>query len=160
LSRFRVIFAYLLDGVLLLTGIANAGGPVYYFAYASNLNKKQMKERCPAARPVSIVTLHHYKLVFKGWSRKWRGGVATIQPFRGERVLGAIYELSEDDMRRLDKYEDCPATYSRFKVGVNKDFGELIEAETYIRSGRADEAPPSREYLAVIQQGYRDWGII
>jgi gamma-glutamylcyclotransferase len=133
---------------------------VYYFAYASDLNKKQMKERCPQAQPVSIVTLHHYKLAFSGWSRKWRGGVATIQPFRGERVLGAVYELSEEDMRRLDKYEDCPATYSRIKVGVNNDFGELIEAETYIRAQRAEENKPSKEYLAVIRQGYRDWGII
>jgi len=111
---------------------------VYYFAYASN----------------------HYKLAFSNWSRKWRGGVATIQPFRGERVLGAIYELSEEDLRRLDKYEDCPASYSRINVGVNDDFGRLIEAVAYIRSGRADEAAPSKEYLAVIQQGYRDWGII
>jgi len=133
---------------------------VYYFAYGSDLNKQQMKERCPAAKPVSIVNLHHYRLVFRGWSRKWRGGVATIQPFRGERVLGAIYEVSEEDMRQLDKYEDCPASYSRINVGVNDDFGELIEAVAYIRSGRADEAAPSKEYLAVIQQGYRDWGII
>jgi gamma-glutamylcyclotransferase len=133
---------------------------LYYFAYATNLSKQQMKERCPAARAVSSVTLHHYKLVFRGWSRKWRGGLATIQPFRGERVPGAIYEVSEEDMRRLDRYEDCPATYSRFRVGVSDDFGGLLEAETYIRAGRADEAAPSREYLAVIQQGYRDWGII
>ena len=153
-------FAYFRDGVLLLAGIANVGEPVYYFAYASNLNKKQMKERCPAAKPASIVTLHHYKLVFSGWSRKWRGGVATIQPFRGERVLGAIYEVSEEDLRRLDKYEGAPDLYIRMKVGVNNDFGELIEAVAYVRAGRADEAPPSKDYLAVIQQGYRDWGII
>jgi gamma-glutamylcyclotransferase len=133
---------------------------VYYFAYAFNLNKKQMKERCPQAQPVSIVTLHHYKLAFSGWSRKWRGGVATIRPFRGERVTGAIYELSEADMKRLDEYEDCPASYSRTNIGVNDDFGRLIEAVTYVRTGRADEAAPSKEYLAVIQQGYRDWGII
>jgi gamma-glutamylcyclotransferase len=133
---------------------------VYYFAYATNLDKKQMKERCPMARPVSMVTLHHYRLVFRGWSRRWRGGLATIQPFRGEKVPGAIYELSEEDMKRLDKHEDCPASCSRIRVGVNNDFGELIEAETYVGVGRAEEAKPSKEYLAVIQQGYRDWGIV
>lgn len=133
---------------------------MYYFAYGSNLSKKQIGERCPMARPVSAVTLHHYRLVFSGWSRKWRGGVATIQPFRGEKVAGAIYELSEEDMKRLDSYQDCPAKYSRIKVGVNNDFGELIEVVTYIRAQRAEEARPSQEYLAVIQQGYRDWGII
>jgi gamma-glutamylcyclotransferase len=133
---------------------------LYYFAYASNLSKEQMRERCPTARPVSAATLHHYRLVFSGWSRQRRGGVATIQPFRGEKVAGAVYELAEEDMKRLDRYQDCPASYSRINVKVNNDFGELIEAVTYIRARRAEEAPPSKEYLALIQQGYRDWGII
>ena len=133
---------------------------MYYFAYGSGLNKKQMEERCPGSKPVAIVTLHHYKLVFVGWSRKWRGGVASIKPFRGERVLGAIYEISEEDLRRLDKYEGAPDTYTRVKVAVTNDFGELIEAITYVKAGRVEETEPSREYLSAMQQGYRDWGII
>jgi gamma-glutamylcyclotransferase len=133
---------------------------MYYFAYASNLNKKQMKERCPNAKPVSVVTLSHYRLVFVGWSRRWRGGYANIQPFRGEKVIGAVYEVSEDDMKKLDKYEDCPGTYSRINVILNDDFGRRIDAVSYIRAGRAEAAPPSKEYLAVIEQGCRDWGIL
>jgi gamma-glutamylcyclotransferase len=146
--------------VLLLAGIASLGELVYYFAYASELNKKQMKERCLGSKPVSIVTLHNYKLVFVGWSRQWRGGVASIKPFRGEKVLGAIYEISEEDLRRLDKYEGYPDTYTRMKVAVTNDFGELIEAVTYVKAGRLEETQPSREYLSAIQQGYREWGII
>lgn len=133
---------------------------MYYFAYGSNLSKKQMKERCPNSKPVAIVTLHHYKLVFVGWSRQWRGGVASIKPFRGEKILGAIYEISEEDLRRLDKYEGAPDIYNRLKVTVTDDFGELIEAITYVKAGRVEEAQPSKEYLSAIQQGYRDWGII
>lgn len=133
---------------------------MYYFAYGSNLSKKQMKERCPNSKPVAIVTLHHYKLVFVGWSRQWRGGVASIKPFRGEKVLGAIYEISEEDLRRLDKYEGAPDAYARMKIAVTNDFGEQIEAITYVKAGRVEEAQPSKEYLSAIQQGYRDWGII
>jgi gamma-glutamylcyclotransferase len=146
--------------MLLLTRIARLEELVYYFAYGLNLSKKQMKERCPDSKPVAIVTLHHYKLVFAGWSRKWRGGVASIKPFRGEKVLGAIYEISEEDLRRLDKYEGAPDLYDRVKVTVTNDFGELIEAITYVKAGRLEETQPSREYLSIIQQGYRDWGII
>ena len=133
---------------------------MYYFAYGSNLSKKQMKERCPDSKPLSIVTLHNYKLVFVGWSRKWRGGVASIKPFRGERVLGAIYEISEEDLRRLDKYEGTPDAYTRVKVAVTNDFGERIEAVTYVKAGRLEETQPSKECLSALQQGYRDWGII
>jgi len=132
---------------------------VYYFAYGSNLNHKQMLERCPDSKPGFLATLHNYKLVFVGWSRQWRGGVASIKSFKGERVLGAIYEISERDLRRLDKYEGYPSNYNRLKVTVFSEDGKPIEAITYIKSGQLEETPPAREYLAVIQQGYRDWEI-
>jgi len=37
--------------------------------------------------------------------------------------------------------------------------GEPIETMTYIKAIQSEETQPSKEYLAVIQQGYRDWGI-
>ena len=130
---------------------------MYYFAYASNLNKKQMRERCPDSKPMFVATLPNYKLVFTGWSRQWRGGVASIKPFRGERVRGAIYDISEQCLRRLDRYEGYPGNYSRFKVIVFGEDDEPIEATTYIKTGQFEGTQPSKEYLAVIQQGLRDW---
>ena len=133
---------------------------MYYFAYASNLNRQQMRERCPDSKPMFVATLPNYKLVFAGWSRQWRGGKASIQRFRGEKVIGGVYEVSERDLRRLDKYESCPGDYNRLKVTVFDEDGSPIEAVTYIKSGQLEETPPSKEYLAVIQQGYRDWRIV
>jgi len=130
---------------------------VYYFAYASNLNKKQMLERAPDSKPMFVATLPNYKLVFAGWSRQWRGGYATIMLARGEKVIGAIYEVSERDLRRLDSYEGSSGNYTRIKVTVFDEDGNPVEAVTYIKSGRLEETSPSKEYLAVIQQGYRDW---
>ena len=132
---------------------------MYYFAYASNLNRKQMRERCPDSKPMFLATLPNYKLVFAGWSRQWRGGTATIKRFRGERVRGAVYEVSERDLKRADKYEGCPGNYDHLKVTVFDEDGSPVEVVTYIKSGQLEEAPPSKEYVAVIQQGYRDWGI-
>jgi len=133
---------------------------MYYFAYGSNLNKKQMLEHCPESKPMFIATLHNYKLVFTGWSRQWRGGVASIKPFRGERVIGAIYEVSDRDLRRLDSYEGYPSKYNRFNITVFDEDGEPIKAMTYIKSGQLEETQPSKEYLSLIQQGYRDWEIV
>ena len=130
---------------------------MYYFAYASNLNKKQMMERCPDSKPKFVATLPNYKLVFAGWSRQWRGGVASIKPFRGERVRGAIYEISEQCLRRLDKYEGYPDAYTHLNVTVFDEDNEPIQAVTFIKSGQSDDTQPSKDYLAVIQQGYRDW---
>jgi len=133
---------------------------MYYFAYASNLNRKQMLERCPESKPKFIATLPNYKLVFAGWARQWRGGVATIRPFKGEKVLGAIYEISDRDLRRLDSREGCPGNYNRLNVIVFNENGDPVEAVTYIKARQSEETKPSTEYLSVIQQGCRDWKII
>ena len=133
---------------------------MYYFAYGSNLNQKQMLERCPDSKPRFIATLPNYKLVFVGWSRQRRGGVASIKPFRGEKVLGAIYEVSDRDLRQLDSKEGYPDNYNRLKVTVFKEKGEPVEAITYIKARQSEETPPSPEYLSIIQQGYRDWGLV
>ncbi len=132
---------------------------MYYFAYGSYLNKKLMLERCPDSKPMFMASLHNYKLVFVGWSRQWRGGLVSIRPFRGERVLGAVYEVSDRDLKRLDSYQGYPNNYTRLNVTVFDEDGEPIKAITYIKSGQSEEAQPSKEYLAPIQQGYRDWGI-
>ncbi len=133
---------------------------MYYFAYGSYLNKKLMLERCPDSKPKFIASLPNYKLVFVGWSRQWRGGLVSIRPFRGERVPGAIYEVSDRDLRRLDNYQGYPNNYTRLNITVFDEDGEPIKAITYIKSGQSEEAQPSKEYLVPIQQGYRDWEII
>jgi gamma-glutamylcyclotransferase (GGCT)/AIG2-like uncharacterized protein YtfP len=103
-----------------------------------------------------VATLPNYKLVFTGWSRNWKGGVATIKPFRGEKVHGAIYEVSEACLRQLDKYE---VGYTRLNINVFDEDNEPHQALTYIKSGQLEESLPSKEYAAIIRQGYRDWGI-
>lgn len=129
---------------------------MYYFAYASNLSKKQMQARCPDSKPMFVATLPNFKLVFTGWSRTWHGGVATVKSFRGEKVRGAIYEVSDACLRQLDKYE---VGYTRFNVTVFDEDNEPRQAVTYIKSGQLEESRPSQEYGEVIRQGYRDWGI-
>ncbi|MFH0914181.1 MAG: gamma-glutamylcyclotransferase family protein [Chloroflexota bacterium] len=131
-----------------------------YFAYGSNLNLKQMKERCPEAKPRFTATLPNHRLVFVGWSRQWRGGVVTIRPMRGEKVKGAVYQISEQCLKQVDKYEGYPTTYDRKTVTVFDEDGTPVEAVAYIMSAQREETPPSKEYLAVIQQGYRDWHLV
>lgn len=130
---------------------------MYYFAYGSNLNRKQMAERCPDSKPKFTATLPNYKLIFTGWSRQRQGGTASIKPLKSNKVLGAVYEISESDLRRLDKHEGYPTIYNRINVIVWTDNDEQIEAITYIKTEQSQETQPSQEYLAIIQQGYKDW---
>lgn len=132
---------------------------MYYFAYGSNLSLKQMAERCPGSKPKFTAILPNYKLIFTGWSRKWRGGVATLRISAGAKVKGAVYEVSARDLRLLDKHEDCPNTYDRMSVKVITADDEFVEAVTYIKPRQSEETAPSPEYLVVIRQGYKDWRI-
>ena len=130
---------------------------MYYFAYGSNLSRKQIKERCPDSRPLFTAVLPNFKLVFTGWSRKWRGGVASIKAFRGDKVRGAIYEVSDACLRQLDKHE---VGYQRLNITVFDEDNEPHQAVTYVKQGQLEETAPSPEYGAVIKRGYQDWGII
>lgn len=132
----------------------------FYFAYGTNLNRKQMQQRLPQSQPRFIATLPNYKLVFVGWTRQLRGGVPTIKQSRGDKVLGAIYRISEHDLRLLDKYEGYPTNYDRMRVRVFNEDGEAVDAVTYFKPGQLKESEPAKDCLTLIQQGYRDWRII
>ncbi|MBN1375037.1 MAG: gamma-glutamylcyclotransferase [Dehalococcoidia bacterium] len=131
-----------------------------YFAYASNLSRKQMAEHCPDAKPKIVATLPNYKILFTGYSRIRKGAVATIIGSKGDKVLGAVYEITEACLRKLDRHEGCPDIYKHLKVIVFTDADEAIEAITFIKTRQEEEDNPSPEYRSVIQQGYRDWGMI
>jgi gamma-glutamylcyclotransferase len=130
---------------------------MYYFAYASNLSKKQMQTRCPESKPMFVAVLPNYKLIFSGWSREWHGGKATIKSFRGEKVRGAIYDVTDACMRQLDKFEPG---YTRLNVTVFNEDNEAVQAVTYIKAGQLEETQPSKEYAEIMRQAYHDWRII
>jgi len=116
-----------------------------------------MKERCPDSKPLFTATLPNYKLVFEGWSRQWRGGKANIRLFRGEKVRGAVYEVTDQCLSRLDRFE---SPYKRIKVNVFDEDGEAHEVIAYSITTREEETKPSQEYLTVIQQGFKDWNLL
>ncbi|MCX5993864.1 MAG: gamma-glutamylcyclotransferase [Chloroflexi bacterium] len=133
---------------------------MYYFAYASNMSRKQMAERCPEAKATAVATLPNFKLIFTGYSRLRKGAVASIRGSKGDKVIGAVYEINEAGLRKLDKCENYPVDYKHLDVRVFTDSGETYDAVTFIKAGQEEEGQPSAEYRDIIQQGYRDWGII
>ena len=128
-----------------------------YFAYASNLSRAQMRQRCPDAKPKFSAVLPNYKLVFTGWSREWHCGKATIQPFKGAKVKGAVYEISEMDLKKLDRFEDYPGTYTHLNVMVFNEDDVAVKAITYVKTRQEEETKPTPEYIITIKQGMKDW---
>lgn len=85
--------------------------------------------------------------------------MASIRRCRDEKVLGAVYELSARGLYLLDKHEGYPVACDRLNVLVITGDGEKLEAVTYAKREPLEETKPSKEYLEVIKQGYKDWRI-
>ena len=122
-----------------------------YFAFGSNLNQKQMKRRCKDSKYIGCYSLKNYKLVFRNYYLG--GGVADIQKDKNSTVLGAIYKISKKDEKELDVYEDYPRTYI-------KKYFKLLGKKVmfYYMPKKTMHVPPSKRYLNLIIQGYKDCG--
>ena len=121
-----------------------------YFAYGSNLNRADMRVRCPSAKPLSRATLRDWRLTFRG--------VADIEPAKGALVHGALWLLGESDVRALDRYEGAPSLYERRMVNVAAEGGST-RAMTYVMVDCTYRGLPSSWYLQRISEGYRDWAL-
>ena len=120
-----------------------------YIAYGSNMNKEQMKKRCPNAIPIGKGILKNYKLVFRG--------VADVIKSTGDEVPIAVWKITEECEKALDRYEGFPHMYRKENVTIEIE-GKEIEGMVYIMN-RGNIAPPNYYYYNVINEGYKDFKI-
>ena len=119
---------------------------MFYFAYGSNLNKKQMKVRCKDSIFIKKIILKNYILTFRS-----KYGVADIDKKRGSKVYGALYIISKVAERRLDIYEEYPTLYKKMFFKHNNK-----KVMTYTMVKKSKLVPPKTKYLNIIKQGYKD----
>jgi hypothetical protein len=137
-----------------------------YFAYGSNLDPEQMRQRCPGHRVVGLAELRDHRLSFPLTSHDWGGGVAGLAVAHGESVWGVVHELTAEDLASLDRYEhfvgpgDQHNLYDRETVSVqlvradDGSFPRRLRVWTYLPR-QANPSPPSRRYLDAIIEGAR-----
>uniref|UniRef100_UPI004056E127 gamma-glutamylcyclotransferase family protein n=1 Tax=Agathobacter sp. TaxID=2021311 RepID=UPI004056E127 len=133
----------------------------YYLAYGSNLSVKQMAERCPDAVYVGTATIPDYQLLFKG---SLTGSYLTIEPKEGSEVPVLVWQISEMDEHRLDRYEGFPTFYYKKKMKLpvrslfdRADMGE-VEAIIYIMHEERRKGCPGTHYYEVCLEGYQRFG--
>ena len=132
----------------------------YYIAYGSNLNRRQMKLRCPGSKAVGKAVIEGYRLVFKG---SGTGAYLTIEPFEGGRVPVGIYSVTEDDEAALDRYEGFPRCYHKEDMtltasGMRGGKPARRKAFVYIMDERRGYGIPSQEYMDICCEGYAVFG--
>ena len=127
-----------------------------YFAYGSNLCKKQMMDRCKDSIDLENYYLNDYKLCFC-----WNGlssntnGVANVVKEIGSKVPGVIFEISDDDetvLNRREGFNLTPKVYDK-KYLKYKDQNVLY----YVLYGECEPREPKESYWKdKIYQGYKD----
>ena len=150
---------------------------MWYFAYGSNLNSRAVAEWCrhygfraPALKPGKPAILDNYRLCFPIFSEYFGGGIADIVYDPGKYVAGALFDLSEADLKVLDakvgrKFD--PATekeigiYRRTEVKVSPlGKGEAVTAMTYQGiSVEKYHIPPTQHYMDLVIQGAYSFGL-
>lgn len=126
-----------------------------YVAYGSNLNKQQMRYRCPNAVPYATGILADYELLFKGSKT---GSYATVEPCMGASVPVAVWSINESDERSLDRYEGFPTFYYKKDVIVRTTKGN-VKAMVYIMHEERPLGIPSEHYVDVCLEGYDDFDL-
>lgn len=129
-----------------------------YFAYGSNLDRAQMRRRCPESKFYRRATLKDHRLKFMGSSVKWSGGVASVEKSSLHDVEGLIYRVSDKDLERLDRFEGHPTVYKRVFIPLElekpkKNGNRIVSAWVYIKN-HGQESTPSEKYFRKIVQAY------
>lgn len=131
----------------------------YYLAYGSNLNIRQMRYRCPGAKPIGITAIPDYQLLYKGSKT---GAYLTIEPKKNGIVPIAVWEVTADDEKRLDAYEGCPTFYYkkevRLPVKLASGKTKKLTAFVYIMHEERSLGIPSLAYIRTCEEGYRNFG--
>lgn len=130
-------------------------GKKLYAAYGSNLNRAQMAERCPEARPVGPGLLEGYRLRFRAGGR---GVYLTVEPCPGESVPVGLWEVTARDEAALDEYEGYPELYYRAILPVQCQDGPR-DALIYIMHEAYPLAAPGEAYMDACREGCEDFGL-
>lgn len=129
-----------------------------YLAYGSNLNIKQMKNRCPGAEVYGTALLKDWRLAFKGSKS---GSYLTIEPYDGGCVPAAVWKVSESNIFALDCYEGYPNFYYKKDMVINVSTinGNHKEAAAfaYIMRENRPYGIPSRSYIETCLEGYKSF---
>lgn len=129
-----------------------------YFAYGSNIDPRLMSEACPEAQLVGPARLDGYRLEFNVYSDRWEGGAANLEPDDRGHVWGVVWEVTEEDLDRLDTFAGHPTFFRREDVRAELG-GENAECVTYRVAHQLGYVRPSDSYVHRVRNAMRVQGL-
>jgi gamma-glutamylcyclotransferase (GGCT)/AIG2-like uncharacterized protein YtfP len=125
-----------------------------YAAFASNLDPNLMAERCPFSPLRGTGWIVGWRLTFGGEELGWEGSMATVvedPADPGNQVFVALYDVSPQDVERLDEWEWIDqGVYRKIQVRVATLDGEQL-AWMYVLNAYEGGLPSAR-YLGILAE--------
>lgn len=125
-----------------------------YAAFASNLDPNLMSERCPYSPLRGTGWIVGWRLTFGGEELGWEGSMATVvedPADPGNQVFVALYDVSPQDIERLDEWEFIDqGVYRKIQVRVQTLDGEQL-AWMYVLNAYEGGLPSAR-YLGILAE--------
>ena len=117
-----------------------------YFAYGSNLHHFQMKRRCKDSIFIKKINLKNFRLTFRS---KYKA--ADIEHKKNSFVPGGLFEISKNDEKKLDIYEDYPNLYKKYYFNY---YGKKVMTYTMVKKSMFRF--PTERYLNIVTKGYKN----
>ena len=134
---------------------------MYYFAYGSNMDEKDLKEWCkkknrtfPDWKELGVACLETYELSFNYCSTGRNGGAANLMNVSGSYVYGLLFEITKEyDIETLRKKEGCPNYYEEIDLTVKWGGKDIKNVKTYKvvkEKEKSDHQKPTKDYMDLI----------
>ncbi|MEW7009082.1 gamma-glutamylcyclotransferase family protein [Lentilitoribacter sp. EG35] len=123
-----------------------------YFAYGTLLDVEAMQKYAPSAKPVGIMTLRGYRMGFGACERDGVSG-CTLDVAPDEIIYGIQYELSKEDMDKLDGAAVSDDMWAKKSITLTDVNGNEVKSVTYEIPGLTRMIAPSDDYVRPILKG-------
>jgi len=125
-----------------------------YAEFGPGIVEKTLSKAPLVSLPASI---ENHRVVFKGKSRKWGGGVANIERKKGKLVYGSALLITADEVKLIDRYYQL---YERKPFTIYIDATrDKFKGHVYLLKKDGDYTVPSNEYSKAVVKHLRFfWG--
>lgn len=98
---------------------------MFLFVYGSLLSSNSHHYLLKGCQFVGKAILYNFGLYRVSW-------YPAIVPKENSKVLGEVYDVDENTLRKIDEFEDEGKLYKRQEVEVMLDSGQTINAWAYV----------------------------
>ena len=121
-----------------------------HFAYGSNMHRAVMRKHAPAARPIGVARLAHYRFIITA------DGYASVEPARAQLVHGVMWRLTPRDRVTLDAWENVAGGLYRAETMTVHAADRRRPALIYI-ARRRPPGQPKPGYMEIVVKAAREW---